>query len=157
MAMKQGLAKLLFTVAAVLIANAGSAQQLTRSSSAEGSMKIVLIVDGTELRATLEDNTASRDFAAMLPLDLTLTDYNGTEKIAHLPSRLSTEEAPEGVDPDVGDITYYAPWGNLAIFYRDFGYARGLVRLGRIESGVERLTGGGPLSARIERVAEPRR
>jgi hypothetical protein len=32
----------------------------------------------------------------------------------------------------VGDITYYAPWGNLAIFYRDFGYSPGLVRLGHI-------------------------
>jgi hypothetical protein len=39
----------------------------------------------------------------------------------------------------VGDITYYAPWGNLAIFYRDFGYSPGLVRLGRIDSGIETL------------------
>jgi len=39
----------------------------------------------------------------------------------------------------VGDITYYAPWGNLAIFYRDFDYSRGLVRLGRIDSGIEAL------------------
>ncbi|MEH7502625.1 cyclophilin-like fold protein [Neobacillus drentensis] len=23
-------------------------------------------------------------------------------------------------DPSVGDFTYYSPWGNLAIFYRDF-------------------------------------
>ena len=42
-------------------------------------------------------------------------------------------------EPDVGAFTYYAPWGNLAIFYRDFGYAVGLVELGRISSGVERL------------------
>ncbi|ELZ92649.1 cyclophilin-like fold protein [Haloferax sulfurifontis] len=39
----------------------------------------------------------------------------------------------DGVDPEVGDITYYAPWGNLAIFYREFGYASGLVKLGHIE------------------------
>ncbi len=115
-------------------------------------MKIRIIVDGAELGATLEDNAASRDFAALLPLDLTLSDYHGTEKIADLPSRLSTEGLPEGVDPDVGDITYFAPWGNLALFYRDFGYARGLVRLGRIEAGVERLVGDGALKARIERV-----
>ncbi|GAA4730631.1 hypothetical protein GCM10023216_23110 [Isoptericola chiayiensis] len=28
---------------------------------------------------------------------------------------------------------YYAPWGNLAIFYRDFGHAPGLVRLGAFD------------------------
>jgi hypothetical protein len=37
----------------------------------------------------------------------------------------------------VGDIAYYAPWGNLAIFYKDFGYSRGLVKLGRLDSSIE--------------------
>lgn len=117
-------------------------------------MKIRIIVGGSQLTATLENNAAARDFAALLPLDLTLKDYNGTEKIADLPSRLSTKGTPEGIDPAIGDITYYAPWGNLALFYRDFGYARGLVRLGRIESGVARLAGDKAVRARIERVEE---
>jgi hypothetical protein len=51
----------------------------------------------------------------------------------------SSAGAPEGVDPDVGDITYYAPWGNLVIFSRDFGYSSGLVKLGTIDSGVDEL------------------
>jgi len=38
-----------------------------------------------------------------------------------------------------GDIAYYAPWGSLAIFHRDFSYSRGLVRLGRLEGHVEAL------------------
>lgn len=118
-------------------------------------MKMRIIVDGAELRATLEDNAAARDFAALLPMGLTLSDYHATEKIADLPSRLSTDGLPDGVDPDVGDIAYFAPWGNLALFYRDFGYARGLVRLGRIQGDVERLAGSGRLEARIERVEEP--
>lgn len=41
-----------------------------------------------------------------LPLTLTLKDYAGTEKISDLPKRLSTEGAPSGSDPSVGDITY---------------------------------------------------
>ena len=60
--------------------------------------------------------------------------------------------APSGIDPDVGDITYYAPWGNIAIFYKDFGYAGGLVKLGRIDSGLDVLSSPGRLEARIERV-----
>lgn len=83
---------------------------------------------------------------------LILEDYNSTEKVSDFPRRLSTEGAPEGFDPSVGDITYYAPWGNLAVFYRDFGYSRCLVRLGRMESGIEILKQHGPLRVTIERV-----
>jgi hypothetical protein len=32
-------------------------------------------------------------------------------------------------------MTVYAPWGNLAIFYRDFTYSDDLFRLGRLEPG----------------------
>ncbi|MEZ4380327.1 MAG: cyclophilin-like fold protein, partial [Nannocystaceae bacterium] len=93
-----------------------------------------------------------RDLLALLPLTLHLRDYARTEKVSELPRRLSTEGAPAGVDPDVGDITYYAPWGNLAIFYRDFGYADGLVRVGRIDAGVDALARRrGALTARLER------
>jgi hypothetical protein len=31
------------------------------------------------------------------------------------------------------------PWGNLAIFYRDFRYSKGLIPLGVIESGVDKF------------------
>jgi hypothetical protein len=83
-------------------------------------------------------------------LPITLEDYASTEKIAYMPRKLSTAGAPAGVDPAVGDITYYAPWGNLAIFYRDSGYAKGLVRLGSLDSGVEMLSTWGPLKVTIE-------
>jgi len=102
-----------------------------------GTMKIRLKVGDTALTATLIDGKTNQDFISLLPLTLTLKDYAGTEKIGDLPKRLSTEGAPSGSDPSVGDITYYAPWGNLAIFYRDFGYASGLVILGKIDRGIE--------------------
>ena len=102
-------------------------------------MKIRLITNEAVLTATLVDSAATRDFVAMLPLRLTLRDYAGTEKVSDLPKRLGSHDSPAGCDPDVGDITYYAPWGNLAIFYRDFGYAKGLVKLGHIDSGIEKL------------------
>jgi hypothetical protein len=85
------------------------------------------------------DSETTRDFISLLPLTLTLSDYAQTEKVSDLPRRLSTAGAPEGADPDVGDIAYYAPWRNLAIYYREFGYSSGLVKLGRIESGVDEL------------------
>ncbi|WP_132295826.1 cyclophilin-like fold protein [Marinobacterium mangrovicola] len=115
-------------------------------------MKIRIIVGDQELPATLEDNASAKAFAEMLPLDLKLDDYHGIEKVSDLPGSLPTQDAPAGIDPDVGDITLYAPWGNLAIFYRDFGYASGLVKLGRIEGSMAALSVKGSLKARIERV-----
>jgi hypothetical protein len=108
------------------------------------------IEGGAALTGALEDSRAARDFASLLPLKLTLTDYNATEKISDLPRRLSTDGAPRGVDPDVRDITYYAPWGNLALFYEDFGYSEGLVRLGRFDSGVQALRGRDKLRVTFE-------
>ena len=117
-------------------------------------MKISIIIEGTPITATLADNATSRDFVSLLPLDLTLEDYAATEKISDLPRRLSTEGAPAGVEPTVGDVTYYAPWGNLAIFHKDFRYSDGLIRLGTIDAGVEALRQPGPIRATIERVHE---
>lgn len=113
-------------------------------------MNIRLTVNGKVISATLADNPSARDFLALLPLSLTLKDYASTEKISDLPKKLTTQGAPAGIDPDVGDITYYAPWGNLAIFYRDFGYAAGLVKLGYIDTGVEALKVSGPVQVTIE-------
>jgi len=115
-------------------------------------MKIRFTIDGKAVEATLLDNATARDFLSLLPMTLTLEDYASTEKIGYPTRKLSTAGAPNGVDPDVGDITYYAPWGNLAIFYKDFGYASGLVKLGRIDSGIEALSAPGALKVTIEPV-----
>lgn len=115
-------------------------------------MEITLSFNDTELNATLVDSETTREFVSLLPLELTLSDFRETEKISDLPRRLPTAGAPEGHDPEVGDIAYYAPWGNLAIFYRDFDYSPGLVRLGRIDSGIEALAGsGGELTVTVSR------
>jgi hypothetical protein len=83
------------------------------------------------------DSETMRDFLSLLSRTLTPRDHVQTEKISDLPRRLSITDAPEGVDPDVGDIAYYAPRGNLAIFYRDFGYSTRLVKLGSIGAGAD--------------------
>jgi hypothetical protein len=114
-------------------------------------MKIRLRIGDRVHTGTLADGAAARDFASLLPLTLALQDYNSTEKIADLPRRLEVAGAPDGYDPSPGDITYYAPWGNLAIFYRDFGYSRGLVHLGTVNAPAEALRTPGAAEVTIER------
>ncbi len=113
-------------------------------------MKIRMEVEGTPLTATLDDNETARDFASLLPLNLTLMDYAAMEKISDLPRKLSTKGAPAGTAASAGDITYYAPWGNLALFHLAFGHSDGLITLGRLDSGVEVLSRPGPLHVKIE-------
>ncbi len=102
-------------------------------------MKISIAMPTVTLHAALSDTPAARDFYQQLPLSLTLTDYAKTEKIADLSKPLVLDGEPAGYQPQKGDITYYAPWGNLAIFYRDFGYASGLIYLGKFLQDISPL------------------
>ena len=116
----------------------------------EGSMKIRITIGNTILAATMADNATVHDFISLMPLTLTMTDYNHIEKVSNLSRPLTTSEAPPGYDPSVGDITLYAPWENIAIFYGDYGYAHGLIFLGRIDSGIETFAVPGSLTVRFE-------
>ncbi len=120
-------------------------------------MQIRLHVNGATTAeiatATLVDNPTARDFAALLPLSLTLVDFAKVERIGDLPRKLSLVGAPVGMDPVAGDITHYAPWNNLTIFAGDNVYASGLVRIGKVDTGLAALQRPGPLKVRIERIA----
>lgn len=118
-------------------------------SKIQNVYNIQIELDGAVISATLDDNPTVRDFIARLPLTVELKDYASTEKVGFLPHKLSTQNAPPGSTPVVGDISYYAPWGNLAIFYKDFAYSQHLVRLGRISSGIEHLNFSGEKHATI--------
>lgn len=111
----------------------------------------VRIVSGShEAIIALYDNPVSRDFASLLPLEVTFEDYAGTEKITYLPRKLQPTGGVSGSQAE-GDFTYYSPWGNLAVFYKGYGKASGLYILGKIESGKEWLgSRRGNFNARIE-------
>lgn len=124
---------------ALLLAMLAGALFFPRAVPAAAQTPIRLVVGGESITAVLADNPTTRDLLTLLPLTLTMRDYQGTEKIGDPPRRLSTEDAPDGCDPSAGDLTLYAPWGNLAIFYQDFSWSRGLIPLGSITSGLEKL------------------
>lgn len=108
---------------------------LAPTTGSTTTVNIRLTVDGHIVNATLNGSAAARDFASLLPLTLALSDFHETERIADLPRRLSTSGAPESDDPKAGDLAFYAPWGNLAIYYRDAPRASGVVVLGHLADG----------------------
>ncbi|PLX39657.1 MAG: MFS transporter [Hyphomicrobiales bacterium] len=101
----------------------------------------------------LFDTPAARDLVSLLPLDLTIEDYASNEKIAYLPRKLTEEGAAPFTDEAVGDVCTYAPWGNLVFFYAPYRYSRGLIRIGRIEGGIEPLLVRGTFPFSVTRIA----
>ena len=101
--------------------------------------RIRFLVGEDEIVVRLEDNPAAESLYAMLPMELNFEDYNNTEKIAYPDETLTTDGAPDRCTPQRGDLCFYAPWGNLCFFYRDFRESPSLVPMGTIESGIEYL------------------
>jgi hypothetical protein len=99
----------------------------------EDSMKITITIGEQRFQATLIDSAATRYLVAQLPVTLDMTDHGGVEKTGPLPSPLSLDGQPEGADPDVGDLGYYAPGNDLVLYYGDQTYFPGIVVLGRLE------------------------
>ena len=81
-------------LASVLAVNAMLAcggQDLSSGGEENNDMKIRLIIGDATLTATLVNGTAARDFVLLLPLELTLRDYAGKEKVSDLPRRLTID------------------------------------------------------------------
>lgn len=117
-------------------------------------MKKVRISCGASvLSATLENHATAAAFFALLPLTLTMGDLFGREKCARLPEPLS--EGGERVSGfEVGQIAYWSPGQDLAIFYRHDGKsipAPGIMVLGTIEGSLDIFLGPDPVEVRIER------
>ena len=141
----------LMITAAVLLSGLALAETKDADTAKEASMTRIHVIIGNEtLSATLDDTPAGRDFSMLLPLELSLSDYHATEKIADLPRALDTRDAPASYTPKAGDITYYTPWGNLAIFYKPFRPSNGLVRLGAFDGPIDALLKDGAIAVRIE-------
>ena len=64
------------------------------------------------------DNPTARSFIKQMPFTVTLEDYAGMEKIFYPQQALSKEKSPDGAQPRMGDLMYYAPWGDVALFYK---------------------------------------
>lgn len=117
------------------------------------SLNVNITVGDRTVTATMEDNAAARDFLSRLPLEITLNDYNNmTEKIFYPDPALTTEGVTRGCAPTPGDITIYAPWGNVAIFCKSWSHSNDLIKIGRIDgNGIEALSIAGDIPVKIER------
>jgi hypothetical protein len=112
-------------------------------------MKVEFAFADQVFTATLNDHPPARDFASMLPLALRIDDFSSNEKIAVLPRQLDTRGAPSYSAGQSGDLCYYAPWRNLALFYDDYAASPDVIRLGRLDGSVDPLRKKGAFALRV--------
>ena len=110
------------------------------ASVSDRERRISLSWDDNEVIIAMEDNQTAADIISKLPATVTFEDYNNTEKICYMDGEVYVDDAARGCAPTAGDVTLFAPWGNIAIFYNDWSYSEDLIPVGRIESGLEALT-----------------
>src|SRR3974390_549197 len=102
-------------------------------------MKISVRVGDRVLTVTPADNGTSRDFVSLLPLTVTMDDLFGREKFGHLPRAISAV-GPRTTTYEVGEIVYWSPGPDVAIYYRDDGQTippPGVIVIGKIDAGIE--------------------
>jgi 4-carboxymuconolactone decarboxylase len=116
------------------------------------SMKIRLRIEDTVITATLIDSKTTQDFISLLPLTLTMNDLFRREKFARLPRAIS-KEGKRTHTCEVGDVAYWPPGPDVAIFYRNDGQEipdPGIIVIGKIDSGVEAFDVPGSVRVTVE-------
>ena len=152
-----------FVVGAFMLAMSlgaiGTSKAETPSSSERASsetthnMKINITISGKTLTAILADNPTARDFVSLLPLKLSMNDLFGREKYGDLP-RAITEKGPRMNKYQVGDMAYWSPDHQVAIYYRQDNEqipSPGVIPIAKIDSGTEVFNVRGSVNVTIER------
>lgn len=99
-----------------------------------------ILFEGGEAVVTLLENPLADAFLRLLPMEVEFSDFAGAEKIFYLPEKLAVSGTPNA-DERKGDFCYYAPWGNIAVFYKGHGHGKNLYAVGSLASGKEKLAG----------------
>jgi hypothetical protein len=140
----------IFSIATISEAQSMKKEGLKKSDS----MKIRLRVKDKIITATLIDSKTTRDFISLLPLTLTMNDLFRREKYANLPRAISTE-GERAYTFEVGDIAYWSPGPDVAIYYRHDDQRipePGIIVIGRVDSGVETFNVTGSIKVTVELV-----
>lgn len=94
--------------------------------------KIRITIGEQSAIVTLEDNSAAKAFATLLPMTVTMTEMNGNEKYYDLSENLPTDTFCPGTI-HAGDLLL---WGanTVVLFYETFSSPYSYTRLGKMDN-----------------------
>lgn len=123
---------------------AGESEEKTLNGNEE--MRISVQGNDHIIVFKLNDSAASRSLYDQLPLSLDVEDYGSNEKIFYPTNMLDTGDTPLTEGGEAGGLAYFSPWGDVIMYYGNFGPYSGLYDLGTAVSGSEWI---GTLSGEI--------
>ncbi|MCB6610772.1 cyclophilin-like fold protein [[Clostridium] symbiosum] len=82
----------------------------------------------------LNESAAAKSLCQQLPLTTEVENYGQNEKIFYLPENLDITDTPQAAS-GAGTLAYYAPWGDVVMFYGDYSPNGKLYELGQAVSG----------------------
>lgn len=93
---------------------------------------------GDVLVFELNDSSAASSLYEQLPLTVDVEDFSTNEKIFYPPEKLDLADTPNA-EMEIGTLAYYAPWGNVVMFYDTYSPNGDLYELGHIVSGMDKI------------------
>lgn len=84
----------------------------------------------------LNNGKAATELYNQLPIAIEIGDFSNNEKIFYPPKKLNISDTPLA-EPVIGTLAYYAPWGDVVMFYDKFNANSSLYEIGHVVSGGE--------------------
>jgi hypothetical protein len=116
------------------------AMNVTNTSGVQTTMKIHVTANGKTTVFELNNSQAAKELYVQLPLKIKVENYSDNEKIFYPPKKLNTTDTPQA-NARTGTLAYYAPWGDVVMFFDNFGSTNGLYELGHAVTGSEYIKG----------------
>ncbi len=99
------------------------------------TMRISVKSEEYEIIYELNDSKAARELYAQLPLTTEVEPFSNNE-MTFYPEKLDVADAPFS-DGEPGSLSYYAPWGDVVMFYAPCAPNSSLYELGKAIVGAE--------------------
>lgn len=136
------LASLMLTVSAGGCAQAAESDPDGDGSALPLSTMKVRIASGEHVATfQLYDTEAAAAFYAQLPLTLDLENFRDAQWMFYPPEKLPVTAAEAYHDGKKGELSYYAPWGDAFMLYKDFYAGDEMHRLGVNLTGIDAIEG----------------
>lgn len=103
----------------------------SNGSTNTDTMKLKVTIGSSVFFGTLQDNSTTAAFKAMLPMTLNMVELNRNEKYVDLSRDLPTNASNPGTIK-TGDLMLYGS-NTLVLFYKTFSTSYSYTKLGRID------------------------
>lgn len=108
------------------------------STEETGSRQISVQFGENTVIYELNDSPAADSLYEQLPITTEVEDFSTNEKIFYPSQELDTSDSPVA-EGGAGTLAYYAPWGDVVMFYDNYSVNDSLFELGQALSGGEQI------------------